>query len=196
MNLPRAVDSRISSSLPKAVALSLVCLAFGALAAWSPLAFAQTDPAAERGGVNVFAGVTASSFTVQYGDRKLAGVAAFVDVAGKSPLGLEAEARWLAFHPTDDVHVSTWLIGPRYRWKTSRYQVYFKGLAGLGNFNFPYNYAYGRYLVVAPGGGIDFELAGRLRVRLFDVEYQYWPDFTFRPMTSYGLSTGLRYRIY
>jgi len=69
-------------------------------------------------------------------------------------------------------------------------------LVGFGLFNFPYNFAHGSYLVVAPGGGVDFRLNRRFRVRLVDFEYQIWPQFTYGAMSSVGVSAGIRYRIF
>jgi hypothetical protein len=109
---------------------------------------------------------------------------------------VEAEARWLVFHQTGEVHAETWSIGPRYRYSFGRFQIYGKGLVGLAQFNFPYNYAHGNYLVIAPGGGVDYRLTNRIRLRVADFEYQYWPQFTFGTMTSAGVSTGFRMRIF
>jgi len=50
--------------------------------------------------------------------------------------------------------------------------------------------------VVAPGGGVDYRLNNRIRLRLADLEYQYWPQFTYGAMTSVGVSTGIRVRIF
>lgn len=170
--------------------LLLMALALGRTAS------AQVLPEGDRGGLNIFAGATASGFSLQYGDRKLLGIAPFVDIDTRRAIGFEGEARWLAFHQTDNVHVTTWLAGPRYHRSIGKYQVYGKGLVGIGEFNFPYNYAYGKYLVIAPGGGVDYSLTHRVRLRLIDGEYQYWPQFTFGPLSSYGISTGLRIRVF
>jgi hypothetical protein len=172
------------------VAMLLVALALGRTAS------AQVLPPGDAGGLSIFAGATASAFSLQYGDRKMLGITPFVDVDTRRDLGFEGEARWLDFHQTDNVHVTTWLAGPRYHRSIGKYQIYGKGLVGIGEFNFPYNYAYGRYLVVAPGGGVDYSLTRRVRLRLLDGEYQYWPQFTFGPMSSYGISTGLRIRVF
>jgi hypothetical protein len=170
--------------------LLLMALALGRTAS------AQVLPEGDRGGLNIFAGATASGFSLQYGDRKMLGIAPFVDIDTRRAIGFEGEARWLAFHQTDNVHVTTWLAGPRYHRSIGKYQVYGKGLVGIGEFNFPYNYAYGKYLVIAPGGGVDYSLTRRVRLRLIDGEYQYWPQFTFGPLSSYGISTGLRIRVF
>jgi hypothetical protein len=159
-------------------------------------AFSQVVPAGDRGGLNVFAGATASGFTLQYGQRKMLGFSAVVDAESTRHLGLEGEARWLVFHQTAQVNAVTWLAGPRYRWPMGRLQIYAKGLAGVGAFNFPYHDAYGRYLVVAPGGGVDYILSNRIRIRMVDGEFQYWPRFTFGAMSSFGISCGVRIRVF
>jgi hypothetical protein len=177
-----------------AMALSylLVALYF----AMGRTAAAQVVPAGDSGGVNIFAGVTGSDFYVQYGEQKILGVTALVDADTRRAIGLEGEARWLIFHQTEEVHATTWLAGPRYHRTIGKFQIYGKGLVGAGEFNFPYNYAHGSYLVIAPGGGVDFNISHRVRLRLADAEYQYWPQFTFGPMSSFGISTGLRIRVF
>jgi hypothetical protein len=159
-------------------------------------ASAQVVPSADAGGLTVSAGATGSGYYLQYGERKMLGVTGFVDLDTRRHLGIEGEARWLAFHQTADVHATTYAIGPRYHLNKGRFQPYAKALVGIGQFNFPYNYATGNYLVVAPGGGVDYRLNNRFRVRLADFEYQYWPQFTYGAMTSVGVSTGIRVRIF
>jgi hypothetical protein len=156
----------------------------------------QVVPAADAGGLMLSAGATASGYYLQYGERKMLGVTGFVDADTRRRLGLEGEARWLVFRQTENVHVSTYAIGPRYRMNIGRFQPYAKGLVGFGEFNYPYNYAHGSYLVVAPGGGIDFRLNRRIHLRLADFEYQYWPRFTFGAMSSFGVSSGIRVRVF
>ena len=177
-----------------ALAVPAILLALGL--ALGRTASAQVVPAGDEGGLRVFAGGTASGFAVQYGERKMLGVSAVVDVDTVHPVGLEAEARWLTFHQTADVHATTWLAGPRYHRTMGKFQLYGKGLVGVGEFNFPYNYAHGSYLVIAPGGGVDFTVSRKVRLRLADAEYQIWPQFTFGSMASYGISTGVRIRVF
>ena len=148
------------------------------------------------GPVSVTAGATASGYYVQYGKRTLIGLTAFADADIRHRLGAEAEARWLVLNQTENVHASTYLIGPRYRMNFGRFQAYAKGLAGDGEFNFNYNNGRGSYLVVAPGGGVDCRLSPRIQLRLADFEYQFWPKFTGGAMTSYGVSSGIRVRVF
>jgi hypothetical protein len=124
------------------------------------------------------------------------GIAGFADVDTRHNIGIEGEARWLEFHQIANVHTETYSIGPRYHMNVGRFQPYAKALVGLGEFNFPYNYEHGSYLVVAPGGGVDFTLNHRIRIRVADFEYQIWPQFTYGSMYSYGVSSGLRIRIF
>ena len=126
----------------------------------------------------------------------MVGITGFVDVDTKRRLGIEAEGRWVEYLQTANVHVETYSIGGRYHFDAGRFEPYAKGLVGFGNFNFPYNYAYGHYLVVTAGGGVDFHWKGRVYVRAADVEYQDWPNFTFGNMNTFAVSAGLRVRIF
>jgi hypothetical protein len=160
------------------------------------LAMAQVQEPGDKGGLILSAGAMGSGYYLQYGQQKLIGIAGFVDADTKRRFGIEAEGRWLEFHQTANVHVETYSIGGRYHFDVGRFEPYAKGLVGSGDFNFPYNYAYGRYLVVTAGGGLDFHWTRRLTVRAVDFEYQDWPNFTFGNMNSLGLNAGLRVRIF
>ncbi len=144
----------------------------------------------------VWAGGGGSAFYLQYGDQKALGFTAFAEADSARHFGIVGEGRWLEYHEFNDVHAETYLIGPRYYLRYNRFQPYAKGLVGFGDFNFPYNYAHGKYFVVGAGGGVDFRLASRWSVRIADLEYQDWPQFTFGPMTSVGISSGIRFRIF
>jgi hypothetical protein len=157
---------------------------------------AQVVPSGDAGGFTLAAGGTASGYEVQYGEQNLLGIAAVVDADTRRRIGIEGEARWLKFHETDGLHATTWSIGPRYHFSKDKFQFYVKGLIGIGDFSFPYNYAYGRYLVISPGGGIDYRWRRKVSFRLADFEYQYWPRFTYGAMSSYGVSAGIRYHIF
>jgi hypothetical protein len=164
---------------------------------------AQVANAGDEGGVTLIAGGTASAYQVQYGEQKLLslGVAGVVDLDTRRRFGLEAEGRWLMFHETNQLHATTYLAGPRYHVSHGKFQYYAKGLVGLRQFNFPYNYAQGNYLVIAPGGGVDYRWKHRISLRLADVEYQIWPQFTYNgssyeTMSSYGVSVGVIYHIF
>lgn len=170
-------------------------LATACLAIVRPAA-AQVTPSGDKGGFTLMAGGTASGYEIGYGQQKLLGVSAIVDTDTTRRFGIEGEARWLMYHQTDGLHVTTWSVGPRYHFTRGKFQYYGKGLIGVGDFTFPYNYAHGSYLVISPGGGVDWRYTRKISFRLADFEYQYWPQFTFGAMNSYGLSAGIRYHIF
>ncbi len=179
------------------VALLAICLGLGLTA------HGQSAPHADAGGIRLSAGGTASGYDLGYGDVKVLGASAFVDVDTLRHLGFEGEARWLKFHwkisdtgPGADENATTYMAGVRYSRYYGRFQPYVKGLAGIGQFNYPYNYAKETDLVVAPGGGVDYRLTNRIRWRAADFEYQIWPQFNFGRMSSFGVSTGLRVKIF
>jgi hypothetical protein len=175
---------------------SLLALAF--FPGLPPAARAQTAPSGFEDGFTLSAGATASGYYIGYGQRKIAGPAIFIDADTRHRYGIEGEARWLNFPQTANVHNTTWLVGVRYSFFQfdHRFYPYAKGMVGFTQFNFPYNYAKGDYLVIAPGGGLDYRLSHRVRIRIVDAEYQIWPQFTFGNTSSWGVSTGLRLRVF
>jgi len=183
--------------------LALLFLLLAVCSGLASMARAQVVPAADAGGVRLSAGGTASGYYLNYGEMKIMGATAFVDFDTLRHFGLEGEARWLAFHlpddqhgPAADEHATTYLAGPRYSRYYGRFQPYAKALVGIGQFNYPYNFAKETDLVVAPGGGFDYRLTHRIRWRAVDFEYQIWPQFQYGRMSSYGLSSGLRIKIF
>ena len=174
----------------------LVFLAIGACFPMARPAAAQVVPTADAGSFGWSVGGTASGYFVQYGERKMLGATAFVDLDTIRRYGFEGEARWVVFNQTENVNTVTYLAGPRVHMSVGRFQPYAKGLVGLGEFNFPYNLAHGSYLVVAPGGGVDYHLSKRVILRVADFEYDLWPQFTYGAMSSYGVSVGAAYHIF
>jgi hypothetical protein len=176
--------------------ISLLCILICCSLAAVRSASGQARESAVAGGYSLWVGAGVSGQYIQYGGLDEAGVTAVVDADTVRRLGLEGEGRWIEYHKTADVHVESYLGGLRYHFNYGRFQPYAKGLAGVGLFNFPYDYAHGSYLVVAPGGGVDYRLTRRWSVRALDVEYQYWPQFTFGAMSSVSATVGLRYRVF
>lgn len=174
--------------------LTALCLVVAALPA-----FAQSPEAAKFGEQSLAAGGFFNATHLQYGNHWVLGAGAFVDANITWRYGIEGEATWTRWHQQSDTHANTWLIGPRYRFPAIggyRFEPYAKFLIGDGRFNFPYNYGYGNYLVMAPGGGVDYHWKRRFDVRLCDVEYQIWHDFSFGSNTDFSVSAGIRYHIF
>lgn len=161
-------------------------------------ASAQVEVSGWQGGFTLAAGVTASGYYVGYGQRKMIGPAIFIDGDTRRHFGFEAEGRRLLYPLTAEVKETVWTAGPRYSFYPihQRFYPYVKAMVGEGQFDFPYGYAKGNYLVVAPGGGVDYWVNPRFRIRLVDVTYQYWNQFTYGSMPSYGVSAGIRMRIH
>ena len=174
----------------------VLTLLVSALCVGPSKARAQVVPAGDQGRLRLSAGVMGLGNTLQYGQRKMLGVAGFVDADTKHGIGIEEEGRWLEFHQTANVHAETYSIGGRYHFNLGRFQPYAKGLVGFGDFTFPYNSAHGRSLVITAGGGVDIRWTHRIYVRVADFEFQDWPQFTSGNMTSLGMSAGLGVRIF
>jgi hypothetical protein len=189
-----AVRTRLADRLR--IVGALAAAVFTACLGAPQQAHAQVGPSAMSGGFRLSAGATATGSYVQYGARDLVGYSAFVDAETHRSLGIEAEGHWLEFHQVEDVHVETYSAGLRYHMNFGRFQPYAKGLIGFGDFNFPFSYAHGRYLVATAGGGLDYRWTNRIRIRVADVEYQDWPQFTYGAMSSLGVSAGLKVGIF
>jgi hypothetical protein len=162
-------------------------------------AHAQSPESATGDWSSLAVGGSFNATRLQYGQHWLLGGTAFVDANFTWKYGIEGETNWAVLRQYEDTHATTYLIGPRYQMagfgQDARLRPYVKFLIGDGYFNFPYNYGYGNYFVMAPGGGLDYRVNSRIRLRLLDAEYQYWPGFTFGSMTNVSLSAGVRYRI-
>lgn len=159
-------------------------------------ASAQVVYTGDKGGYSLSVGATASGYQVQYGQQKLAGIGGVVDLDTRRRLGIEAEGRWLFYNSPDQTQVKTWMGGARYHFSRGKFQIYGKGLIGIGQFTFPYSYAQGNYLVIAPGAGVDYRWKRKISFRLADFEYQMWPQFTYGSMASLGVNVGVQYHIF
>jgi hypothetical protein len=175
-------------------ALLLVFL-FGGLAK----ARAQSQESVRGGEQHLSVGGDINGTYMGYGKRWLGGAGGDVDIGVNRWLGLEGEGNFTFYHQYANTHATTYLGGPRYTFRAYgsnyRFRPYAKCLVGVGDINLPYRYGTGSYLVVAPGAGVDYRLSYRLRLRLADFEYQYWPQFTFGATQNYAITTGVRYII-
>jgi len=143
---------RTSVILRVAAGLSLLAAAICTQAA------AQSRPAAYGPGSYIQIGGTGSIFQADYSQRNLGGDAAFVNAHLYRRIGVEAEVRTLQFQEDEDVHETTYLVGPRFSILPGRLPPYGKLLVGRGDFYFPFHHAKGSYFVVAPGTGVDWQV--------------------------------------
>ena len=178
-------------------ALGILLLAFSL--AGGNRTWAQSQESAIGDWSSLAVGATVSATRLDYGQHWLYGGSVFADANFTWHYGIEGETNWAVLNQVEKTHATTYLIGPRYQLaglgQDARFRPYAKFLIGDGYFNFPYNYATGNYFVMAPGAGLDCRINSRIRLRLFDVEAQYWPGFTYGSMTNLNVSMGLRYRI-
>lgn len=172
------------------LAAAMLVLAFGVR-----LASGQAVESANAGSAHLTVGGGASGMVVGYGNRFMVDATGWVDADTIHRIGIEGEGRWIHFNQTADVHAETYLGGLRYHFNVGKLQPYVKGMVGFGQFNFPYNFASGNYLVAAGGGGVDALFTRRWSVRT-EFEYQDWPQFTYGSLSIYGFTMGLRYRIF
>lgn len=157
---------------------------------------AQAMPTATGSGAYIAVGGEGSIFQADYGQRDLAGFVAYADIHPVLRYGIEAEARFLHYHTSEDVTEANYFIGPRVSFRPgSNLRPYAKFLVGAGKIVLPYHYAQGSFLAFAPGGGVDYQLTDRITLRAVDLEYQIWPDFTYGSLRPYGISTGFSFRL-
>ena len=144
------------------------------------LAAGQVVYEAERTPLSLSAGGSFSYFSADYGGYKPMGVTAVVDFSPViwDHVAAEAEGRWLTLNASHGFSEYNYLVGPVYRFTLTEHRglhPYVKALVGGGIINFPNNLAYGRYFAIAPGGGVDYTLTRRVRLRA-DYEFQIWPN--------------------
>ena len=193
-----------SGKFQAALSASLVALLFLVCLALSPARLsAQVAPSAYERHINLWAGAEFSNFQPDYSPvGRLDGVGAYVDWSLNSNLAVEGEMRFLRFNTNWGESQDNYLIGPKLstqRWL--KFKPYAKFLVGVGKTTFPFNLGYGKYFVMAPGGGVDYQLSRRFAVR-GDYEYQIWPAAPAIPgqtnngMTPNGFSVGFAYRVF
>jgi hypothetical protein len=162
-------------------------------------AVAQSPESAVGDWSSIAVGGSFNASRIQYGQHWLYGGTAFADVNFTWRYGIEGETNWEVLRQFEQTHATTYLAGPRFQMagigQNAQWRPYAKFLVGDGYFDFPFNYATGNYFVMAPGAGMDYRLNSRIRLRVLDVEYQYWPGFTYGSMTNLNVSAGVRYRI-
>jgi hypothetical protein len=151
--------------------------------------------AAGRAGPHVVAGGFFSTYRSDYGPNNLWGPGVFIDLDLGGHLGLEGEARFLRFNQNQVVYEDSYALGLRYRLRFRHYEPYGKILIGNGQFNFPYNYGHGGYLLIAPGAGVNVHYH-HIIIRAIEYEHQHWFSFQNSSLSPAGLSAGIGYRFF
>ncbi len=166
---------------------------------------AQAAYEAQRAPLNLTLGGSFSYFDAAYAGNYPMGITSYVDFSPVifDHLAAEGEGRWLLLNGTQGFREYNYLAGPVYRFSLRDHAVrpYAKVLAGEGIIDFPNHLAYGRYFAIAMGGGAEFPLNRRWRLRA-DYEYQIWPDAPGIPglpssaLKPNGVSGGVSYRLF
>jgi len=188
--------------MPKTKHITLVGLCLLALAAALPGRLrAQAMPTAIGPGGYVSVGAGAALYHLEYGERDLGGLTAWVDANPVWRYGVEGEVRSLRFHTDEDVNETTYLAGPRIAIFPGPMRPYVKLLAGVGHYNLPFGFATGNFFTYAPGAGVDYMLNDIVAIRVVDFEYQVSTKFqTSRSgpesnLVNYGVSAGISIRL-
>src|ERR1700739_3085935 len=188
-------------------AAALICCVF---CAGVFKAHAQVEPSAHRPQSSLSVGAMGSVFQPDYAGGNLSstfapgsapnalwGVGGYVDYTFRRWIGIEAEGRWLHFNQFENIYQNNYLIGPRFPIKRyGKFTPYGKALFGYGSMNFAFGQAQGRFADIALGGGVDYDLSKRITVRVFDFEYQLWPNYVDGTLKPYGGSVGIAYKIF
>lgn len=111
-------------------------------------------------------------------------------------VGLEGE--WHSMVVPEDSAQNSFLVGPRFGVRFSRFVPYTRVGAGIGTFNkptSPYPQQTGNHFILGAGGGVDIYLNRYFSVRAIDYEHQQWsfyPHSLSPSLISIGLSLHLR----
>ena len=171
---------------------------------------AQVAESATGAPPHLWAGVEGSTFNPDYNKvgGRLDGVGFYGDYDLAHHLGVEAEIRLLDLKIVAGQTQKTFLIGPRINaYRYNKFTFYAKALGGVGLIDYPYatgttvSIGYGSYFTFALGGGAEYQLRPRLKIR---GEYE-WEDYPTAPgfqgqpsngLTPTGYSGGISYRIF
>ena len=166
--------------------------------------FGQVFESAVGSRPHLWAGVEGSDFNPDYNFYRVYGIGVYGDYYLKPKLGVEAEIRLLDLNKPRGLTQKTFLAGPTYTFlRYHRFSGYGKVLLGASTMTFPNNIGYGSYFAFEPGGGVEYRLAPRWKLR-GEYDYQFWPSapgftspgFPSRGLTPAGYSGGLSYRIF
>ena len=177
----------------------LITLSTAVLVAFSSTrAIAQATYAGDRDGV-VQVGVTYTNSQTDEYWKRTTGVSLYGAIDFKKHLGAEADVHLAGIvKAPEGFSENSYDVGLRYIYRFRKYDVYAKGLVGIGQAKaVPPAYVGGvpgTYILYAGGGGLDIRLVHNIIVRAIDFEYQRWPNFPAHALTPSMISVGAAYR--
>jgi opacity protein-like surface antigen len=173
--------------------------------------FTQVVPAVKVGGTSQLAvGGGASYFDVDWGSNKMVGYTLWADWRPPflphvlNGLHVEFEGRDVHWNNGDKPPLfreTTGGGGVMYEWQHfEKFRPYAKGLMSFGRINLGHTlvgtpqppYSHDTRTVYAPGGGLEYRVAGNLWVR-GDYEYQFWPGLLNKTLDPTGYTVGAMY---
>ncbi len=168
--------------------------------------YAQVSPASTGFERRLWAGVEFSNFQNDYVKYiRSDGIGFYGDYLITRHFGVEGEVRLLDLNNVLGLTEQTYMAGPIINvYQYHHFTAYGKFLIGVGKANYPFNIGFGSYLAYEPGGGVEYRLNSRFKLR-GEYDYQLWPgapgiEITApRPssgLTPKGYSGGISYRIF
>ena len=185
--------------------LFLAVLAFGISCGSGPIEaqVAETSTGSNR---HLWAGAEFSDFNPDYNKAfaRLQGYGFYGDYYITGRVGLEGEIRLLTINKPAGQTQKDYLGGPTvmlYRYRKFIFNA--KILLGGVAINYPDNIGTGSYFAFAPGGGAEYRLTPRLRLR-GEYEYQILPSAPgfqafgepSNGLTPTGFSAGISYKFF
>lgn len=168
-------------------------------------AHAQVHQAAVGSERHLWGGVEFSDFQNDYIRYiRSDGIGFYGDYMLTERVTAEAQVRLLDLNKPVGLTEKSFLVGPLVNvYQYHRATAYAKFLLGVGTFNFP-PIGYGSYFAYGTGGGVDYRLSSRFKVR-GEYEYDFLPSapgeqLTYpnpsNGLTPNGFSVGVSYRIF
>ena len=170
-------------------------------------AHAQVSEAAVGSRPHLWAGAEFSDFHTDYNPAggRLTGIGFYGDYTITRRFSAEGELRLLDLNKPEGQTQKNFLIGPLFKaYQYHQFTAYAKVLLGVNTVNYPNNIGYGSYFAFAAGGGVEYRLNSRFKIR-GEYEDQFMPSAPGTPITApapssglnpSGFSAGVSYRIF
>ncbi len=158
----------------------------------SPPLHAQASYTATRS-TRIQAGVGVLVLKNDYADAYNKGLTLFGDYDFCRFAGIEADAHFGGLVAPDQIGENSYLAGPRFTYRHRKATVYGKVLIGRGSITNQFSNLTASFNAFSYGGGVEYRLAHKLNLRLFDAELQKWPNFESHTLSPVAVTVGLAY---
>jgi opacity protein-like surface antigen len=151
----------------------------------------QALPTASRAG-DAQIGIAYALGHPDYPPTSFQGIGAYADFSFRPSFGIEAEFHQINHTGGYPSYQRTYEAGARYLRAYGPFVPYAKIMAGRGDFEYPFAETTLGYNLYAAGAGLDFNLAGPLRLRA-EYEFQHWFGFQNTSLDPQIVTIGLAY---